>query len=315
MLDTAPRSEAVTGGLRGLLPLTAFVVCTVIWGSTWLGIKIGYEAQPPLDAAATRFAIAAAILLVVQILTRLPLPRGGREWGVVAFTGVVLVCLDYALIYWAEQYLETGLTSVLFAMMPLFTLLLARALGLETLTWRKFLGIAVSIGGVAALSWEQLGLDTAKLLPVLAVLGAALCSAATTTVTKKWGKGIHSVTLNAFASLLGAACLTGLALTQGHGIALPKAAADWGAVLYLAVFGSVIAFLLYFWLLKHWDATRAGMLSVLTPVIAVVLGSIFRSEPLTPRLIVGTALVLTGVVVATTSRRPKKGDRPLFSRG
>jgi drug/metabolite transporter (DMT)-like permease len=86
-------------------------------------------------------------------------------------------------------------------------------------------------------------------------------------------------------------------------------------VLYLAVFGSVIAFLLYFWLLKHWDATRAGMLSVLTPVIAVVLGSIFRSEPLTPRLIVGTALVLTGVVVATTSRRPKKGDRPLFSRG
>lgn len=295
--------------LRGLLPLAAFLACTVIWGSTWLAIKIGTETQPPIDAAATRFVIATAILLALQFALRTPLPRGAVEWGVVAFTGVVLVCFDYALIYWAEQYLETGLTSVLFAMMPLFTLILARAARLEPLTVRKLAGIGISIAGVTALSWDHLGLGSARALPVLAVLAAALCSAATTVATKKWGRGLHPIALNAFGSAIGSACLTALAWTTGGGLQLPRTPDAWGAVLYLAVLGSVVAFLLYFWLLKHWEATRTGMLSVLTPVLAVGLGSAFRAEPLTASLLGGTVLVLAGILVATSPRSRGAGSR------
>jgi drug/metabolite transporter (DMT)-like permease len=292
------------------LPLVAFLACTLVWGSTWLVIKLGYEGTPgdstaaaharlpPFDGAALRFAIAAVILLLLQAAFRIPFPRGRVEWGVVVFTGVVLVGCDYALIYWAEQYIDSGLTSVVFAIMPLFTMIFARCARLEVLTARKICGVVISIAGVGLLSWDHLGLESATIAPIAGVLGGALASAATTVVTKKWGRGVNPITLNGFSAAIGTACLYILVLLQGNGVHFPQTRNGWFAVSYLAVFGSVVAFLLYFWLLRHWDASRAGMLSVLTPLIAVALGSVFNGEPVTPRLAAGTVLVLAGVVLA-----------------
>lgn len=288
----------MTSPLKNALPALAFFLCTLIWGSTWLAIKIGYEDLPPLNGAALRFLIAAVILCILQIITRTPMPKGAREWGVVVFVGIVLVGLDYGLIYWAEQRLTSGLTSLLFATMPLFTLLLARALHLETLTLRKTVGIAAAIAGVAVLSSESLQLDPGALLPAGAVLGGACCSAATTTVTKKYGNKIHPITLNGWSSVVGVFVLYSAALAFGENIKFPATRQGWFAVVYLAICGSVLAFLLYFWLLRRWDATRCGMVSVLTPLLAVLLGAILRNEPVTITLLAGAILVLAGVTVA-----------------
>lgn len=291
--------------LRAALPAAAFVLCTLVWGSTWLVIKIGYDTVPPLNAAGWRFLVSSAVLLAIQGVARVPAPRGGVQWGVAAFVGIVLVGLDYGLIYWGEQFLETGLTSVLFATMPLFTLLLAAALRLERITLRKTLGIAAAIGGVIVLCHENLGLERVSAGPVAAVLGAAVCSAATTTVTKKWGSGLHPVSLNAASCAIGCAALFGGALAAGEGIVVPRGA-GWIPIAYLALFGSVLAFLLYFWLLRQWDATRCGLVSVLTPILAVALGVAVRGEALTTELAAGAALVLAGVFVAMRSAPPTR---------
>lgn len=285
------------------LPLLAFAACTLIWGSTWLAIKIGTTEIAPLNGAALRFVIAAVILLLLQVITKTRMPSGSCEWGVVAFVGVVLVGLDYGLIYWAEQYLPTGLTSVLFATMPLFTLTFARALDLEKLTIKKAAGILTAIAGVAVLSSERLQVDPATLGPAAAVLGAAVCSAATTTVTKRFGRNIAPITLNAWSAVIGVFCLYSGALALGEGIQTPSSLRSWLAISYLSVFGSVIAFLLYFWLLKHLDATICGLVSVLTPLLAVVLGALFQGEQVTLVLLAGAVLVLAGVVIST---RPTK---------
>ncbi len=286
------------------LVLAAFLLCTVIWGSTWLVIKWSHDERlPPLTAAALRFAIATAVFVPIQLATRARLPRGRAEWRLVVFVGVVLIGLDYGLIYWAEQWLESGLTSVLFASMTLFTALLAVALGLEKLSARKLVGIATAIAGVVVLCADQLGLDRARLLPSLAIVAAAFCSASTTAATKRWGHDLPAVTLNTGSFFVGTLCLLGGAFAAGEEIALPSTAAGWGTVAYLSLVGSVLAFLVYFWLLKHWDASRAGLIAVLIPVIALGLGTLLRGERLGAQILAGSVLVLGGVLLARSAGR------------
>ncbi|MFN0206561.1 MAG: DMT family transporter [Planctomycetota bacterium] len=283
------------------MPVLAFCICTLIWGSTWLAIKIGNADVASLNAAGLRFVISASILLCLQYFNRAPMPKNRREWNLIIFVGIVLIGLDYGLIYWAEETLATGLTSVLFAVMPLFTLICARVLKLETITFRKVAGIVISIAGVCVLSWKHVGFNTNTLLPAAAVLGAALCSALTTTATKKYGKELHPITLNAWSSVIGVFCLYSGALVRGEGFQIPSTPTGWLAMSYLALGGSVAAFLLYFWLLKHWDATRTGLIPVLTPILAVTLGVVFGNEPFDISFLAGSALVLAGVFIAMRS--------------
>jgi drug/metabolite transporter (DMT)-like permease len=286
-------------------------MCTLIWGSTWLAIKIGNADMAPLNGAGLRFAISSCILFILQIVFRAPMPQGREPWSVVLFVGVVLVGIDYGLIYWAEQFLPTGLTSVLFAVMPLFTLLLARALGLEKITIRKLAGILLCISGVALLCWDTLSWNRDALLPALGVLGAAFCSASTTTVTKKHGRDLHPVSLNAWSSAIGCLCLYAGAAARGEGLQWPSTSRGWIAVSYLSLGGSVTAFLLYYWLLKRWDASKAGLVSVLTPMLAVALGVVAGDERLDGHLVAGATLVLAGVFVATrvAISRPRTPER------
>jgi drug/metabolite transporter (DMT)-like permease len=302
----------VNSKIREWLPAIAFALCTIVWGSTWLAIKFGYDSMPPLNAAGLRFVIASSIFFAIQGIARVPAPRGAAEWGVVLFVGIVWMGIDYGLIYWGEQHLASGLTSVLFATMPLFTLAVAVPLGLESFTLRKIVGMVTAIVGVAVLSWDQLGLGAATLAPVAAILGGSICSAVTTTVSKRWGTKIHPVALNANASAIGCLVLYGGALALGEGVRTPSTRAGWLCIVYLAVVGSVVTFLLYFWLLRHWDATRCGLISVLTPILAVALGSIVRDEPVTAHLVAGSALVLTGVFLAM---RPGRAATPARSTG
>lgn len=296
---------------RGALPGLAFAACVLIWGSTWLFIKLGYEeGADPFHLAGIRFLLAAGVLFGIARALRVPIPRSGRPLAVSVFVGAVLFGGNYGLVYWGEQYIQSGTTAVLFATMPLFVALLAhRFLPGDRLTWRKLLGIAVGIGGTALLFLDRLGFGAAAVLPMVAIVVGALCAALVSVTTKKHGRDVHPAGLNAVGMLVGAALLFAMGAATPGGAFLPRSSIAWVSIGYLALAGSVATFLLYFWLLKLWPATRMSFIPLLTPVIALGLGVLFTGEALTLHAVAGAALILIGVAVASLNPPPQRPAR------
>ena len=292
--------------MRGAFKVAGFVLLCLIWGSTWLVIKVGYGGLGPLNVAGVRFAIAAAILTVIMPIVGARWPRGRSEWTLVLFVGVLLFLGDYGLIYWAEQYIDSGLTAILFGTFPLLTMTFAHVyVPGERLTRRKLAGGVAASLGVAALFGDRVRVDASNMGPMAAVIGATVCAAAANVAMKRHGSTLHSAALNASAMLIGALLLLTGAWISGEGIRLPPDAASWAAVAYLAIVGSVVAFLVYFSLLKAWTATAVSFFGVFTPAIALLLGAAVLHERLTMWSVAGAVLILGGVSAAlTTSRAP-----------
>jgi drug/metabolite transporter (DMT)-like permease len=284
--------------------IAGFCLLCFIWGSTWLAIKIGYGGLGPFTVAALRFAIASAVLSAIVPIVGARWPRGRAEWTLVAVVGVLLFGGDYGLIYWAEQYIDSGLTAILFGTFPLVTMLCAHVyVPGEQLTPRKAAGAALAFAGVVALFGDRLNVNASALGPMAAVIGAVVCAAISNVATKRHGGGLHSAPLNATTTIVGAICLAAMAVLTGEHLRLPPDAHAWAAVIYLALVGSVLAFLIYFSLLKTWASTTVSFFAVFTPIIAVVLGTIFLGERLSLWSVAGSALILTGVTITLVSAR------------
>ncbi len=281
-----------------------FALLCIIWGSTWLVIKTGYGGLGPFNVAAWRFLIAGALLVVIGVVFRIPWPQDRVEWGLAAFVGLFLFAFDYGLIYWAELELESGLTAVLFATMPLMTAFLAHAyLPGERITPRKLGGTALAFVGVAALFVDKLRVDPEHMWPMLAMIGSAISAAVASVATKRHGYRLHPVAMNAPAMLIGGVVLTFASFAAGDGFSLPSAMRTWLAILYLAVVGSIITFLIYFQLLKTWDATTMSFVAVFTPIVAVILGYVVLDEKFGTWTALGVILVLAGVTLSITGGR------------
>jgi len=296
--------------VRDALKLAGFVLLCIIWGSTWLVIKVGYGGLGPLNVAGVRFAIAAIVLAIVVPLVGARWPRGRAEWTLILFVGVLLFLGDYGLIYWAEQYIDSGLTAILFGTFPLLTMAFAHVyVPGEHLTRRKLaVGIAASLG-VVALFGDRVHIDASNVWPMAAIIAAAACAAAANVATKRHGGGLHSASLNASTMSVGAILLLGASRVAGEDVRLPSGTASWAAVSYLSLVGSVVAFLIYFQLLKTWKATTVSFFGVFTPAIALLLGAAVLHERLTIWSLVGSVLILVGVSSAiTTSRVRLKAD-------
>ena len=282
-----------------------YVLLCLIWGSTWLVIKIGYGVLGPFNVASIRFLIAGAVFAPLVPVFRARWPRGRREWSLVVFVGAALFAADYGLIYWGERSIESGLTAVLFATLPLATVLLAHAfLPGDRLTPRKLAGVLLAFVGVVALFAGQLRVEPDQIVPMLAIIAAAVCAAAAAIATKRFGKDLHATALNAPAMLVGAAILAGVSLLVGDGYAVPRDAPTWAAILYLAIIGSVVTFLVYFTLLKTWSVTSLSFISVFIPIVALALGFVALHEQPSVWSGLGGALIIGGVALALTTPAP-----------
>jgi drug/metabolite transporter (DMT)-like permease len=278
-----------------------YVLLCLIWGSTWLVIKVGYGGLGPFNVAALRFFLAGAVFIPLVPLFRAQWPRGSMEWGLVVWVGLVLFAADYGLIYWGEQFLESGLTAILFATLPLITIVVAHLyLPGDRITLRKLAGTLLAFVGVVALFGAHVQLDPAKARPMLAIVASAACAAAAGVATKRHGAALHPAALNAPAMLVGAFALLAASLAAGETFQLPRDAQTWGAVAYLALAGSVVTFLVYFTLLKTWSVTSLSFISVFTPAIALLLGFVFLGERPTLLTAIGAVLILVGVATALT---------------
>lgn len=283
-----------------------YVLLCLIWGSTWLVIKIGYGGLGPFNVAALRFLLAGLVLTPVVPALGARWPVGRTEWNLVLVVGLVLFAGDYGLIYWGEQFLDSGLTSILFATLPIVTMALAHVyMPGERVTSRKLGGTLLAFSGVVALFGDRVRLDPANAGPMLAIVISTVCAAAGAIASKRYGLQLHPAALNAPAMLVGAVALGGVSLVAGDGLRLPSDLATWSAVTYLAVAGSVVTFLVFFSLLKTWSVMSLSFISVFTPAIALVLGFVFLDERPTLWTALGATLVLAGVTIALTDSRPR----------
>lgn len=276
-----------------------FALLCAIWGTTWAAIQIGLEGVPPFTGAALRFALAGAMLLALALARRVPLGRSRREIGLWVANGLLSFVVCYGLVYWAEQWVPSGLAAVLFATYPLFVAMLAHvALPAESLRRLELLGIVVGFAGVATIfsaDFAALGGERVALGALLLLL-SPVAAAGGSVAVKRWGGGIHPFSLTA-APMLGAALALG-AIAWVTERARPVAwnVVSVSALLYLTIAGSVVAFSLYYWLLAHVPVKRVALIAYVVPVVAMVIG-LFRGEPLTLRTIAGSLLVVAGVAL------------------
>lgn len=288
-----------------LLLAAAFVSLTLVWGTTWAAIRIGLEGVPPLTGVSLRFLIAGAFLGILAPLFGIRLGRTKTERRLWVVNALFSFVGSYSIVYWAEQYVPSGLTAVLFATFPLLVAGMAHyTLPGERLSPRSIFGVVLGFAGVAVIfsdDFEKLGGPKVGFAAAVLLL-APLVSAVANVAVKKWGAGIHPVSLTAVPMAM-AGGLTGIAaLAFERGREIRFDAASTGALLYLAIFGSAFTFTVYYWLMSHLPATRLALIAYAIPVVAVFVGAVFLGEPVTTRMIAGSALVVIGVSGAAKAK-------------
>ncbi len=298
---------------RGRL-IAGFLLLTVIWGTTWAAIRVGLEGVPPFTGVSLRFALAGTVLLALARPLGVRLGRGRHERELWAVNGLLSFCLSYAAVYWSEQYIPSGLAAVLFATYPLFVAALAHVLlpG-ERLAPIAVAGMALGFAGVAVIFSDDLALlggETVR-TAALVMLVSPVVSAVSSVVVKRWGGDVHPLSLAAVPMLIAGVVMGAVALLVERHLPLVFDARSVGALLYLALLGSAVTFTIYYWLLARVKATQVALMSYLIPVVAVAIGALLFDEPLRPRLLAGSALVLAGVVLVSRRRHaPPDVDQP-----
>jgi drug/metabolite transporter (DMT)-like permease len=279
----------------------AFAGCVAIWGSTFLFIAIGNDTVPPAWGATLRLVLAAAILLSVMAVRRLPLPRGPALRACVLY-GFFQFGLNLPLLYLGETEVPSGLAAVIFATIPLSTIFFARVFGLERLSRRRIIGGLVALVGIVVMFSTQLR-AAVRPLPLFQIL-LATWVACLGSVALKSGPRQSPIVTNAVGCLVGAVvCLVwSVALHEPH--VVPTRWEAIGPVIYLAVAGSVGAFVLWAWLVNYWEITRTSYIAVVLPLVAVTLGATVRHERLDSATLLGAAIVLGGVGLGLRNSPP-----------
>jgi len=274
------------------------MIC-LIWGSTWLVIKVGMNGVPPFLAVGLRFGLASAVLFALALARRRGLKMDKDGWACAISSGTLNFTFAYACVYWAEQYISSGLSAVLYCTMPLVVSLLSRFwTKSETLSPRKLLGIGVAMAGTVVLFRPERAASRQETLGMLAALASVVLAAINLVTVKRRGKNADVFLMNAYGMGMAAPCLLALsaALDSYAGLAFTRV--NVAAIVYLALFGSVAAFLAYYHLIKIMDATTLSLITLIFPIVAVWLGWLLLKEEVSRAMLGGMAAVLVGVAVS-----------------
>lgn len=286
-----------------------WLILCCIWGSTWLFIKLGLEDLPPFTFAGIRFVIACTILFVIIRAKGFHLPRSRNDWTLLLSTGLLSFSLNYGLLFWGEQYISSGLAALLQATIPVFGLVIAHFyLPGERMTWPRIFGVVFGFLGVGIVFSNQLAVANGKALAGCAALVAgSACAAYSNVLVKARGKKLDPAILAAGQMFFGLIPLLIIGIPlEGNPLKFHWTPIAVLSMCYLAVVGSVIAFLLYYWLVHNMDVTTTMLIALVTPVVAVVLGMIVLHEELNWRTIVGGAMIMSGIGFIVLQKRRKE---------
>ncbi len=278
--------------------IAAYAILCVVWSSTWLAIKVGLADLPPISFAALRFLIAFIVLLAVSI-GRVPLlPKNRADWLLLAFTGVLMFAVNYGLLFWGELHISSGLAAVLQAMIVIFGMLFAHfLLPKEPLRWQRVAGALLAGGGVALICGRLL--EHGGMLAFWGGLGVVVGgggAALSNVLLKRRALELAPAMIAGWQMIFGTIPMLFLGLAvDGNPLRFHWTGRAIFCLLYLAVIGSALTFLLLYWLLPRIPVNNLQTISLITPPGAVAIGWLLGGEEFTLWSLVGGALVLAGV--------------------
>ena len=285
------------------LAVLAYLTVCIVWGSTYLAIKIAVTDMPFLSFAGIRFFSAGLIILAVSLLKGWAFPRGWQEYRTAIIAGAMLLFISNGLICWAQQWLDSGLTALLVASVPLFMALIEVIVpGDHKLGWLGWFGLIVGFCGVAFLVSPNLTMEGRTLPAMLAVLAASLNWAAASIYLKRRtvsGSMLPNVGIQMFSA--GVAFLIAASLTGGISIA-GASASGISALLYLIFIGSILAYSAFYYMLKVIPAAKAGTYAYINPIVAVFLGALILKEVVTAQTIIAASIILAGVILVQLAK-------------
>jgi drug/metabolite transporter (DMT)-like permease len=275
--------------------VAAYAAVCFIWGTTWLAIKVSLHYVPPIAGAGLRFILAGLVMYAVAAARKRLVPPSRLPWNVVLVFTTFLFGVNYILTYLAETRLDSGLVSVLFGMLPFFVFAFGSFAG-ERTTPAIWFGAAIALAGVALISLS--GEVRGSPLFVLAAIGAAASSAFANVYAKRHAHHDALVTLPPSMLISGILMTIIGAFTEPVSWSSAFSAPSLGAIAYLAILGSSIAFFLYIWVIQRIPVWIVGLSSLISPVIALFVGAALGGELLSLRELGGAALVIAGIAVA-----------------
>jgi drug/metabolite transporter (DMT)-like permease len=290
------------------LAYVAWIVVCVVWGTTYLAIRVALESVPVALLAGLRWATAGVLLaaLLPFFGERLPHPR---TWKSIAIAGFLMAVIGNGGVVWAQQYVASGLAAVVVAMVPFWTVVVEALLPRgERLTGRILLGLGLGFLGIVVLIWPELmiGGQSGKLFVagVIALQIACLGWALGTSYTKRTAMSVSPLSAAAMQMLLSGVMLIGIATATGEWSRLAFTARTAGAMIYLVVIGSIVGFTAFVHALKHLPISTVSLYAYVNPLIAVILGTVLLSEPFSLRILIASALVFAGIAVVRSKPQP-----------
>ena len=290
----------------------AFGLLGLIWGSSFLWIKIGVESITPMMLVTLRVSFGLLALLVVMAAQRQAFPRDRATLLKFGFMGIFNTVIPFLLITWGETKIDSGLASILNAATPLFVIIIAQFwLRDEKITAARLGGLLLGFTGVVVLVLQNLKPDGLQgdIWGELAVLLATVSYAVALVFSRRHLRGTKPVVQSTMILVVASAVMWVVMPVADRPVVFPATPITWIAVIWLGVLGLCVAYLLFFYLNNAWGPTRASLVTYVFPVVGVVLGIIFLSEPLTWNMVAGSFLVVGGIVVVNRRPRVKIEDK------
>ena len=281
----------------------AFFAIYVLWGSTYIAIRVAVDTVPPMFAAGIRFLIAGVALFGWSQAAGEPWPSR-LEWRNLTILGALMFLASYSGLFWAERTLPSGIASVLVATIPVWTALLEIVvMKRQRLHWTLAVSIALGLGGVVTLAFDPTSVGSVNLLPCLAILASEVAWSLGTIVTTTLRLPESKATSAGAQMLLGGVMLLALSMVVREFPPLPHISTRaWLALAYLIVAGSLIAFTAFQWLLTQMPTTVVTSYAYVNPVVALMIGHFLGGEVISARAILGSALVLISTIALMKNR-------------
>ncbi|MCC6255889.1 MAG: EamA family transporter [Ignavibacteriaceae bacterium] len=280
--------------------ILVYVLLCIIWGSTWLAIRASLESLTPFISLGSRFAFASLFIFVLMKFRGISLQKDKDSIRLYLLMGFLSFVIPFGLVYWAEQFVPSGLASVLFAVYPFFVALFSfYRMPNETIGKLKIFGMSLGFFGIVMIFSDSFTADFSNLfLGMIAVALSGIIQAWIAVTVKKSGKHLNPLSMNFVPMLIAgfSGLLFGLLTEDLSKIKIDETAIT--SVLYLAFFGSVVTFTSFYWLMKKINIILLSLLAFITPIVALFLGWIFYKESLTTQHIIGSILVLVGLLFA-----------------
>lgn len=277
-----------------------YILLCLIWGSTWLAIKASLESLTPFISLGSRFTFASLFIFVLMKVKGLSLQKDKESIRLYLLMGFMSFVIPFGLVYWAEQFVPSGLASVLFGVYPFFVALFSfYRIPEESIGVFKIIGMSLGFFGIVVIFSDSFDADFSNLfLGMIAVALSGIIQAWIAVTLKKSGKHLNPLSMNFIPMLIAgfSGLIIGLIAEDLSKIKIDETAIV--SVSYLAFFGSVITFTSFYWLMKKINVILLSLIAFITPIVALLLGWIVYKESLTNEHIFGSILVLVGLLFA-----------------